>query len=95
MAIYLLATCHDDKDEYLANANCIFFFQGLYSTIVRLSKGLLPQDLYPMILVSLIAIIAGRLLGGAIVKRIEIGLLKKLAFITMIAAGIATFLSQI
>ena len=95
MAVYFLAASDNDKEKYLTNINFFFFAMGMYTTAVRIFKGIITAEIIPLILVGLVGCIIGKKVGLKIVGKINIELMKKIIYIFLAVAGIITVIKSI
>lgn len=95
MVVYFLAASNEDKEKYLANINFFFFIMGMYTTSVRIFKGIITLEILPLVVVGIIGCYIGKWVGLKIVDKINIELMKKFIYIFLAIAGFITLFKNI
>lgn len=89
MVIYFMAIL-PDKLEYLGTIQCFFLTTSLYGTAMRIWKGQLTPDLFPLLVLAAIALLLGAWLGGKVVERIDTARMKLFVYGFIGIAGVIT-----
>ena len=87
MVIYYLAALQK-KEEYLGTIQAFFFATGIYTVGYRIFAGIYTKELIPLTVVGMIAIIAGKKIGGKIIDKINTDTMRKLVYIFLAFTGI-------
>lgn len=86
MVVYLLSAL-DDKDEYLASVQTVFFFSNLWTTANRAAAGFLTREVAVMSLLGYVCVAAGIFIGTRLIRRLNIDRLRKVAYVFIGVSG--------
>lgn len=78
------------KEEYLGSLNAFFSVGVIFNMISRIANGFITTDLFPMIGIGIVAILAGCAAGTRISHRIALPVMKKCVYALMLFAGLVT-----
>ena len=87
MVLYFLNKTESPK-EYLGTIAAFFLINGLYTTILRLSRGILTAELLPYAGLGVAVILIGVTVAHRVVDRLDAALLKKITYLMIGAAGL-------
>ena len=87
MAVYFLSVLGDDKEGYIGTTQMFFFITSFINNLVRIANGIVTLDLVPFILAGLVGMTFGSMIGGKILKRVNVRLFKKLIYGYLILSG--------
>lgn len=70
MALYLMEVT-DDRLEYLASLQFLFFVSNLFSTGARISQGIITVSMLPLVAAGIAAILTGQFFGFRLGKKVN------------------------
>lgn len=91
IVVYLL-NASEDNEHYLADIQTYFAVTGVYSTIVRATKGLITTQVMGWWAIGMAAMLLGVLCGRALFKRLNPTMLKKVVYCYMAVSGVIMLL---
>lgn len=94
IVLYFLSTT-ENKEEYFANVQMMFFTTSTYGALMRIWKGILTPVLVPNIAIAVISIAVGTIFGHRVADRLDGELLKKLVYVLVGVAGMITFITNL
>ncbi len=93
MVIYYLSKT-TEKEEYLGTIQAFFALTTVISTFIRMSSGLLTIDHLSVILIGLLAILAGLLLANRIVDRLNTNSVQKFLYLVIGLSSLFNIISS-
>lgn len=91
IVVYLL-NASEDNEHYLADIQTYFAITGVYSTIVRASKGLITTQVIGWWGIGMAAMLLGVVVGRALFRRMNPAMLKKVVYCYMAVSGVIMLL---
>lgn len=93
-ALYFLSAT-DSHEEYIADSQCVALFTGTTALITRISKGMLPLRLVPLVALGALGLLIGKTVGLKISERIKGQHLKKIVYAYVGISGAIMILQQL
>ncbi len=88
MVLYFMSTNSESTDDYVATIQAFFAVSNVIVTGIRVSKGLVTDNVLLMILPVAAAMLVGTLCGQALYKRLSPPLIKKCVYAFMAVSGV-------
>lgn len=95
MVVYYLAVLGDDKERYLATTQMFFCLSSLYTTGVRVVKGIITVELIPLVLLGMLGMMAGKRIGLSILARIDTQTMKTVIYLFLAVSGVITLIRNL
>lgn len=89
VSLYYLAAVKE-KEEYLGTINAFFTITGTFNVFSRIYNGFLSAEYIPGILLGIVAIQIGCRIGGKIVHRLDLEIMRKCVYGLMILSGVVS-----
>lgn len=94
MTLYFVSVT-DDREDYLARSQVMYFITGSIILVSRVFKGLYTVSLIPLTLLGMAGVNAGKIIGLRLAGHIDGKAFRKLVYISVGIAGLVTVLEHI
>lgn len=94
MTLYFISVT-EDREDYLARSQVMYFITGSVILISRVFKGIYTADLIPLTLVGMLGVNLGKAIGLRVAERINAAVFKKLVYLSVGIAGLVTVLEHL
>lgn len=94
IVLYFLATT-EKKEEYLGSIQMFFLVSSAIGTCMRISKGLIPAENFPYLIIVIVMLLVGKSIGSRFVEKLDQALMKKLVYGFVGVSGFITFLTNL
>ena len=85
---------YDDRVEYSANLQLLFFIAAVINNTIRATKGIVTPALLPSVAAAIAAILAGEKVGLILAGRMRPEFLRKLVYSMVLFSGVVTILNN-
>lgn len=94
MTLYFISVT-EDRDDYLARSQVMYFITGSIILISRVFKGFYTVSLIPLTLLGLLGVNLGKFIGLRLAGHIRAEAFKKLVYLSVGIAGLITVIEHI
>lgn len=94
MALYYL-TVTESKESYIGTTQAYFLVTNIFTTVIRLTSGILDRELMLTAIPGIAAILAGEYIGVRVVSRVSLGRIKGVIYFFLLLCGVITLVQTI
>ena len=91
IVVYMLST-NTEKEEYLGTIQTFFLITNVYTSVLRILKGMVTLDMLWLVGAGMICSGLGFIVGVRLLKRIDAAMLKKIIYGFMAVSGLVMVL---
>lgn len=91
IVVYMLST-NTEKEEYLGTIQTFFLITNVYTSVLRILKGMVTLDMLWLVGAGMICSGLGFIVGVRLLKRIDAAMLKKIIYGFMAISGLSMIL---
>ena len=94
MALYYL-TVTESKESYIGTTQAYFLVTNIFTTVIRLTSGILDRELMLTAIPGIAAILAGEYIGVRVVSLVSLGRIKGVIYFFLLLCGVITLVQTI
>lgn len=91
IVVYMLST-NTEKEEYLGTIQTFFLITNVYTSVLRILKGMVTLEMLGLVVVGMLCSGLGFVVGVRLLKRIDAAMLKKIIYGFMAISGLSMIL---